>query len=141
MTQKTALYIALGLTTFILVVVGAVALAWPSLQSPQDANSQISLSPAASVVDANADPQALLATAQARDAAYRTQLEQANRQLEQAYQQLSELQAQNQVLQQREQIYRQRLQESAQIIEAMTANQAAQPNIAFAPEHEEHDND
>ncbi len=139
MKQKTALLIALGLTTFILVAVGAVVLAWPAVQSPQSADLQAANPDAVPALDANADPQTLLATAQAREAAYRTQIKQANSQLEQAYQQLSQLQAQNQILQQREQIYQQRLQESAQLIEAMSAGQTSQSNIVFSGEQEEHE--
>ena len=141
MNQKTALYIALGLTTFILVAVGSVALAWPTLQkssppAPQPVIQEIpiqseqaqTLAGPVSSQPANAvneDVQALMATVEARDAAYQAQIEQANQQLKEAYRQLQELQALNQELMQREQIYQQRLQESAQIIETMATSQSS----------------
>ncbi len=140
MNQKTALYIAIGISTFFLVAIGSVALAWPALQGASTAETQpviqeIPNLPADAVTTTqttvSGDAQTLMATIEARDAAYQAQIEQANQQLNEAYQQLQELKAQNQLLQEREQIYQQRLQESAQIIEAMSATQAAQALPAY----------
>jgi len=142
MNQKTALYISLTITAFVLIALGSVALAWPALQGSQAGDSLTAQTPpeaqfaVSSSQDASADPQTLLATAQARDAAYRSQIEQANQQLNNAYQQLQELKAQNQLLLEREQIYQQRLQESAQIIEAMSAQSSASMTVASSEEHE-----
>ncbi len=158
MTQKTALYIALGLTTFILVAVGSIALAWPTIQQanepeaqpviqeiptmPVQAQTAPSDAPQASAPPA-VDVQTLMATIEARDAAYQAQIEQANQQLDEAYQRLQELEALNQELMQREQIYQQRLQESAQIIEAMSTSQSAPAATAYYEDddHKENDHD
>ena len=157
MKQKTALYLALGLTTFILVAIASVALAWPALKPSstdaqaggQDTNlpTITTSTQPESPSDANQtgmDVQSLLDALESREATYQAQIEQANQQLNEAYQQLQELKAQNQLLLEREQTYRQRLQESAQIIEALSAQTsssavAGSEEQKWESEHEEHD--
>ncbi len=140
MNQKTALYVALALTTFILVAVSSIALAWPSLQqssppeTPQPVLQEIPTlqAPIEQASQTSSDIESLKATIEARDAAYRAQIEQANQQLNDAYKRLQELEALNQELLQREQIYQQRLQESAQIIETLSAPaSSAQATTAY----------
>lgn len=148
MKQRTALYTALAVTAFVMIAAASVALAWPKLSQPATAEDPSATQ--AMTIDANIDPQSLVATMQARDAAYRNQIEQANQQLNDAYQRLSQLQAQNQELLQREQLYRQRLQESAQIIQSFIDSQAGVQSGLIAGESDEesqhdgffeHDND
>lgn len=128
MTQRTALYAALAITAFVIIATASVALAWPTLRQteilsdPSTASETLAV-PESLPATADIDPQTLLATVQARDKAYRSQIEQANQQISDAYQRLSELEAQNSELLQREQMYQQRLQESALIIESMVNNQ------------------
>lgn len=156
MNQKTALYLALGLTTFILVAIGSVALAWPALQQRPDAEAQpvvqtiptlpaaVQLPEPSSSQDdpAAAEVQSLLNAIEAREAAYRAQIEQANQQLQEAYERLQALEAQNQLLLEREQIYQQRLQESAQVIEAMTAQPASVTTASYEDgDYDEDDDD
>ena len=149
MTQKTALYIALGMTIFILVAVGSVVLAWPAIQQSsntpkvQPVIQEIPTVPVQVQAAPAIDTQSLMATIEARDAAYRAQIEQANQQLNEAYRRLQELEALNQELLQREQIYQQRLQESAQIIEAMSTSQLAPATTAYYEDddHKENDHD
>ncbi len=146
MNQKTALYIALGLTTFILVAVSSIALAWPSLQqsspseTPQPILQEIPTvqAPLEQTSQTNVDVQSLKATIEARDAAYQAQIEQANQQLNDAYKRLQELESLNQALLQREQIYQQRLQESAKIIETLSAPATSSQATSAYYEGEEH---
>ena len=146
MNQKTALYVALGLTTFILVAVSSIALAWPSLQqsSPSETLQPFLQEiptvqvPLEQTSQTNVDVQSLKATIEARDAAYQAQIEQANQQLNDAYKRLQELESLNQALLQREQIYQQRLQESAKIIETLSAPATSSQATSAYYEGEEH---
>jgi uncharacterized membrane protein YkoI len=81
MKQRTALFVAAGLTAFVLVVVGGVAgaVAGASAASPT----------------ATVDP-ALQAQIQQRESAYQGLIQEANAQLQQAYQQLDQLQSSSQ---------------------------------------------
>ncbi|RME84282.1 MAG: hypothetical protein D6775_05925 [Caldilineae bacterium] len=149
MSQRTAAFVAVSLTAFIVIATVVVLLAMPGLRQaeakltdtattaqtevvqvePAAVSSQADVLPQANpvAVDASttqdtAAPAAntqMLEVFQQREEAYRQQIEQANTQLKQAYEQLQKLQAQNQELLQREQVYRQRLEESNQIIQTL----------------------
>ena len=123
MNQRTALYTALALTAFVIIATASVALAWPALRQAETSSSLATApeelaAPETLTANESIDTQALLATVQVRDEAYRNQIEQANQQVSEAYQRLAELESQNNELLQREQVYQQRLQENNVILSA-----------------------
>jgi len=91
MKQRTAALTAIALTTFVVIATLAILLASPGSRTvgAQAANDTTPVSQNSSVHNNQLDPQA-------REQAYRQQIEQANIQLQQAYSQIEQLQAQNQ---------------------------------------------
>ncbi len=128
MSRKTALILTAALTTFVIVVAGALAVRLGAANADP--------APAAAVETATVAPNTTAIAADAvlqREALYRQRLEEANTQLQQAYQQLQQLQAQvrqlqaqNATLLQREQVYQQRLAEANRLLQQQSA-QVVQP--------------
>ncbi|MCO6451077.1 MAG: hypothetical protein J5I90_09860 [Caldilineales bacterium] len=126
MTQRTALFASAALTAFVIIAVAAVLLAYPSLDTALASDSDnVAAAEMAAQTETLVLPSPtpaetqLLETLQARDAAYRSQIEQANGQLQQAYDEISQLKTQNQELLQRDQAYRMQLESVGQFLQAL----------------------